>query len=225
MPENETPAELFGGKRQVGRKKGSRQKLANTFFADLGALWEEQGAGALARAAFHEPMAFVSMVAKLMPQKLEISTPTSGMSDDQLETLIAYAEARAAELAGVGGAQDLGQAGGTGGGGPAALGPSGEGIPPIHTAPSRPTPLLSQGGGGFLIDITPGTANNPAPLGGDAYATPLKPFSRGAIPASPVPVVNPRLDQARALAEERQALAEMRVQDPGGEDVDPASLY
>lgn len=41
------------------------------------------------------------MVAKLMPQKLEITTPTDGLSDDRIEALITLAERMAALKAGV----------------------------------------------------------------------------------------------------------------------------
>jgi len=46
-------------------------------------------------------MEFASMVAKLMPQKLEITTPTDGLSDDRIEALIALAERMAMLKAGV----------------------------------------------------------------------------------------------------------------------------
>ena len=46
-------------------------------------------------------MEFASMVAKLMPQKLEITTPTDGLSDDRIEALITLAERMAALKAGV----------------------------------------------------------------------------------------------------------------------------
>lgn len=82
---------------QKGRK-GSRSLLANSFFRDLYGLWEEQGEQALRRAAFHDPVKFVGIVAQLMPQKIEVTQPTDGMSDERFEELIAMAE-QMAELA------------------------------------------------------------------------------------------------------------------------------
>lgn len=79
-------------RRRRGRKQGSRAKLAVRFFEDTYAAWEEQGESALARAAFHDPMGFVSMVARLMPQKIEVSTPTDGMSDERLAEMLDLAE-------------------------------------------------------------------------------------------------------------------------------------
>lgn len=78
-----------------GRPKGrtgSRAKLAQRFFEDTYAAWEEQGPSVLARAAFHDPVAFANMVARLMPQKIEVSTPTDGMSDERLAELLDFAE-------------------------------------------------------------------------------------------------------------------------------------
>lgn len=78
-----------------GRPKGrtgSRAKLAKRFFEDTYAAWEEQGPSVLARAAFHDPVAFANMVARLMPQKIEVSTPTDGMSDERLAELLDFAE-------------------------------------------------------------------------------------------------------------------------------------
>lgn len=88
-------------RRRRGRKVGSRAKLAVKFFEDTYAAWEEQGESALARAAFHDPMGFVSMVARLMPQKIEVSTPTDGMSDERLAEMLEFAE-RMAALRGAG---------------------------------------------------------------------------------------------------------------------------
>jgi len=92
------PAHAFkpGNKMAVGRRPGSRNLLADRFFKDTYALWEEQGEAALRRAAFESPMQFVAMIAKLMPAKLEISTPTDGMTDEQLLRMIELAERMAA---------------------------------------------------------------------------------------------------------------------------------
>jgi len=79
-------------RRRKGRAKGSRAKLAQRFFEDTYAAWEEQGPSVLARAAFHDPVAFANMVARLMPQKIEVSTPTDGMSDERLSELLDFAE-------------------------------------------------------------------------------------------------------------------------------------
>lgn len=78
--------------RRKGRRVGSRAKLAKRFFEDTYAAWEEQGPSVLARAAFHDPVAFANMVARLMPQKIEVSTPTDGMSDERLAEMLDFAE-------------------------------------------------------------------------------------------------------------------------------------
>lgn len=76
----------------AGKPKGSRQKLASSFFNNLYGLWEEQGEAVLRRAAFEKPMEFAAMVAKLMPAKIEISTPINGMTDERFEQLLELAE-------------------------------------------------------------------------------------------------------------------------------------
>lgn len=98
----QAPNNLFDTSSEAQRAKrlgvrGDRTKLAKRFIADLYALWEEQGEAALARAAFHDPLGLVKVVAGLMPQKLEITHPTDGLSDERLADLLALAE-RMAEL-------------------------------------------------------------------------------------------------------------------------------
>lgn len=93
----ETPSSYFDTSREAQsrrgkRRQGSRAKLAQRFFEDTYAAWEEQGPSVLARAAFHDPVAFANMVARLMPQKIEVSTPTDGMSDERLAELLDFAE-------------------------------------------------------------------------------------------------------------------------------------
>lgn len=93
----ETPSSYFDTSKEAQsrrgrRSKGSRAKLAQRFFEDTYAAWEEQGPSVLARAAFHDPVAFANMVARLMPQKIEVSTPTDGMSDERLAELLDFAE-------------------------------------------------------------------------------------------------------------------------------------
>lgn len=73
-------------------RSASRAKLAKRFFESTYTAWEEQGDIALRRAAFHDPMGFVNMVARLMPQKIEHTTPTDGMTDDRLAQLLDLAE-------------------------------------------------------------------------------------------------------------------------------------
>ena len=84
------------------------------------------------------------MVAKLMPQKLEITTPTDGLSDDRIEALITLAERMAALKAGVSPSMTIE--------GEARL-IEGEGGSP-RSGDTR----------GEVIDVTPYTTDNPKPL-------------------------------------------------------------
>lgn len=91
---------LTGNKRSRGRPKGSRARLSEKFFAALHDDFEENGVAAIARMRFHDPSTYISVIAKLMPQKLEITTPLDGMSDDQLAHMLEIAESLAAAHAG-----------------------------------------------------------------------------------------------------------------------------
>lgn len=88
----------YQGGSRAGRKRGSRAKLGEKFFAALQADFEEHGVGAIARVRFLRPDVYLQVLAKLMPQKIEITTPTDGMTDEQLEQMLAYAEARIMEM-------------------------------------------------------------------------------------------------------------------------------
>jgi len=87
--------------KRLGRPKGNRNKLAQRYFEDLYHAWEEQGESVIARAMFQDPVAVLGIIGRLMPQKLEITTPTDGMSDERLAEMLDLAERMAALKAGV----------------------------------------------------------------------------------------------------------------------------
>lgn len=87
-----------GRKGGPGRPKGSRAKLGEAFFSELYSDFLEHGPQVIAQVRFRRPEIYLQVVAKLMPQKIEITTPTDGMTDEQLEQMLAYAEARMAEM-------------------------------------------------------------------------------------------------------------------------------
>jgi hypothetical protein len=71
---------LVGNKPPGGRPKGSRNKLAESFVADLRDVWETHGIEALERCAEEEPAQFVRVVASLMPKDINLNVgidPTS----------------------------------------------------------------------------------------------------------------------------------------------------
>lgn len=86
--------------RSGGRPRGSRNKLAEDFLADLSALWEEQGEAVLRRAFFDSPVKVVDIVARLLPAKIEIrqdnpiSEALSSWSYEKLSAALAELEAR-----------------------------------------------------------------------------------------------------------------------------------
>ena len=75
-----------------GRPKGSRNKLSEDFLADLHESWLALGKAALVTAAWTDPVAYVRVVASLIPRELEATTTVhmmERMSDAQLEAMIA----------------------------------------------------------------------------------------------------------------------------------------
>ena len=56
----------------AGRPKGSRQKLAESFLADLAAHWSENGKDALQEAYEKNPVEYVRVVASLLPKNVAV---------------------------------------------------------------------------------------------------------------------------------------------------------
>lgn len=81
-----------GRKGGPGRPKGSRAKLGEEFFAALHADFVEHGPQVIAQVRFRHPGIYLQVLAKVMPQKIEISTPTDGMSDERLAEMLEFAE-------------------------------------------------------------------------------------------------------------------------------------
>lgn len=207
-------------RRRKGRAKGSRAKLAQRFFEDTYAAWEEQGPSVLARAAFHDPVAFANMVARLMPQKIEVSTPTDGMSDERLAELLDFAERMAglkAEQAKVLQGEVI----------EAAALPS-----PAHKLADENGLSLNgaeAGGGGPLARMGGGGENTSSTLRADPAEDPHRPFralnepssSDLATPSSPLPypVGKPFATPGHVTEKQnRHGLSR-------DEDIDPQSLF
>src|ERR1700756_4369566 len=64
---------LTGGKAGPGRPKGSRNKLAENFVADLRDCWEKHGAAALERVAAEHPEVLVKVIASILPRDLNLN--------------------------------------------------------------------------------------------------------------------------------------------------------
>lgn len=91
-----------------GRPKGSRNKLAEVFVADLLADWELGGVAAVAQAREKDPAAYVRVVASLLPKE-NITRHQLGedMTEDELRDAIAEIRGflALADHAGVGGSR------------------------------------------------------------------------------------------------------------------------
>ena len=70
----------------AGRPKGSRNKLAETFLADVLTEWEKHGAAAISDMRDKSPGDFCKMVASLCPKEmtLNLNDNLSELSDDEL---------------------------------------------------------------------------------------------------------------------------------------------
>ncbi len=77
-----------------GRPKGSRNKLAEAFWADLYQAWQASGIDAINRMIAEKPGDFVRVVATQMPKELKIdNNPLGDLTDDELDEAIAFVKA------------------------------------------------------------------------------------------------------------------------------------
>lgn len=90
----------FSSERQpekTGRPKGTRDKLSQDFIGELVDAWKEHGKAALTKVATEDPSTFVKVVASLQPKEVQITTPESTLTDEQVEQL--YTDMLATRLA------------------------------------------------------------------------------------------------------------------------------
>ncbi len=71
----------------AGRPKGSRNKLAEAFYADLYAKWQLKGPEAIDKMIETDPGGFVKVIASVMPKEFNVRTD-DGMNDEQIDNLI-----------------------------------------------------------------------------------------------------------------------------------------
>ena len=64
---------LSGCKPGPGRGVGSRNRLADSFIADLKLIWEAHGIAALEKCAVEQPEVLIKVVASLMPKTLDLN--------------------------------------------------------------------------------------------------------------------------------------------------------
>jgi hypothetical protein len=156
-----------------------------------------------------------------MPQKLEITTPTDGLSDDRIEALITLAERMAALKAGVSPSMTID--------GPARL-IEGEGGSPRAGATR-----------GEVIDVAPYTTDNPKHLLDLPPPTPVQPTKLSSLKAetvyddlSPTPgqtatePTEPADDSRKAVPKIGPGeipTTKLSSLKPADDDIDPASLF
>jgi hypothetical protein len=71
-----------------GRPKGTRNKLAETFFDALHKDFLQHGASAIVGAREESPLGYLKVVASVIPQKFEIERTNDKVSDEELLEVI-----------------------------------------------------------------------------------------------------------------------------------------
>ena len=82
----------------IGRPMGSRNKLEERFLEELLTSWEAQGPAALQEARLKDPVAYVRMVASLMPRKADPEPSLADITRDQLRVAIGQRDEEAGVL-------------------------------------------------------------------------------------------------------------------------------
>lgn len=189
--------------RRLGRR-GSRAKLAEKALNDLCQVWDEQGIEAVRRMAFHDPSGFVKTVTALLPQKIEHTFPTDGLSDNRLADLLEIADAMAKRLLATDEKRLIDVTPERGGGGPDRVGVgAGEGCPSPDRDVAAPVSTDPSNG----LDVTP-----PANSTADRLIAEESDYAMQ--PPVGKPFATPEHD------EKRENLRKLRE-----DDIDPASLF
>jgi hypothetical protein len=89
---------ILGHKGGPGRPKGARNKLGESFIADVFADWTAHGAGVLAEVREKSPAIYLRVVASLVPRHLAIQTIGDEFDDMTTEELRQYLAVEAREL-------------------------------------------------------------------------------------------------------------------------------
>jgi hypothetical protein len=90
---------LAGNSGNGGRRRGSRNKLAEDFIADFAAAWAKHGPAALELMAATEPARFVAAAVQLMPRDVAMSLDVDVRVERGLSALEAYRTLKALPVA------------------------------------------------------------------------------------------------------------------------------
>lgn len=98
MPDNEEGEKKVRGFQKghpggPGRPKGSRNKLSEDFLKALYDDFREHGPGVVAKVREDRPVAYLKVVASVIPKQVEITNVTDDLSDEMLEALITHVRA------------------------------------------------------------------------------------------------------------------------------------
>jgi hypothetical protein len=91
MDRDEKGQFLDGHPKLGGRRRGSRNKLGEAFIAALYADWKEHGEKVIVEVRATRPVAYLKVVASLLPKQVEIKDDMfDDLTDEQLAFLIRY---------------------------------------------------------------------------------------------------------------------------------------
>lgn len=82
-----------------GYAKGARNRIQGKFLNDLAEHYEEHGKRAIQRCYEEDPVAYVKVVAALLPKQVEETKPIDEMTDAEIVAGIAWLRGRLAENA------------------------------------------------------------------------------------------------------------------------------
>lgn len=86
-----------------GRKKGSRNKLSESFIKALCEDFDEHGADAIRLMRVETPAMYARVIASIVPKEYEINdNRLKDIPDDELDAIIEYTRARLAKRSGAG---------------------------------------------------------------------------------------------------------------------------
>lgn len=80
-----------------GRPKGTRDKLSSDFIRELSEDFAKNGKATIVKVRREKPAIYMQVVASLLPKEVQITTPESSLSDEQVEQL--YTDMLATRLA------------------------------------------------------------------------------------------------------------------------------
>ena len=93
---NPSPATRFSATNPGrAKQKGARDRLSAALLTKFADDFEQHGEGVIAKVRENEPATYLRIASTIIPKELELaSSPFDGMSDDELDKVLAYVRER-----------------------------------------------------------------------------------------------------------------------------------